>query len=129
MDFLSQSYKEAYYNHSPSFSIPSPSTIQISTNSSKANISNLLALEKQLSDDIATLETIVTPQTSPREKRSNRYSMPPTPRITPSPTDKKTNGFNLQFTRSMSRLSRSSSESPRSMRSEHCKNFKSMKLI
>jgi hypothetical protein len=121
-DFLSLSYQEAFINRNPSFTQPSPTTIQISSILSQTNIANLIAMEKQLSDEITRLESTLRP--TPPRKSSLRKSLPPTINITPStsPDKHKTNGYNLQFTRSPSRLSRSTSESPRSltaMASEH----------
>jgi hypothetical protein len=134
IDFFSQSYQEAFTNHKPSSKQRSPTTIQASSKQSETNIANLFAMDKQLSEEIAHLETTVTPPSSinttttpsPRRKSASfRKSLPPTPLTTPSPSPEKsrTNAHNLRFTRSSSRLSQSSSESPRPLRrmaSDHC---------
>jgi hypothetical protein len=119
-NFFSQSYHTAFINHIPSPKRETPTIIQSSNTTSETNIANLVSLEKSLTEEIALLEKELGPFT-PTRKSSIRNSLPPTPTKTPSPSPSRTNAYNLRFSRSASRLSRSSSESPRSrMTAEHC---------
>jgi hypothetical protein len=122
-DFFTQSYEEAFTkNHTPPPTKQMQTIIQASSTLSQTNISNLRTMEKDLLDEIAELEktvTITTTSTTTTPRKSPfRKSLPPTPNITPSPSPdrSRTNGHNLRFMRSSSRLSRSSSESPLSSR-------------
>src|SRR5262249_41342859 len=55
-DFFSQSYDEAFRNHHPSFFKRPTTVIQLCSNATEQSISNFIALEKQLNDEIAALE-------------------------------------------------------------------------
>ena len=109
IDFFSQSYEQAFRNHHPNFLKRAPSVIQLCSNATQQNISNFIALEKQLNEEIGSLEKELGHVTPPRNS-SIRKSLPPTPNKTPSP---RVNANGLKFQRSVSRLSRASSESPR----------------
>jgi hypothetical protein len=117
-EFLSQSYNNAFNNIHPRTTAPSSSPITQSSKSSQTTMTQLIQLEKDLTMECARLETIVSP-IAPRKAGSLRKSLPPTMR-TPEASPKKREG--LHFTRSMERLVRSVSESPRAMRMDkrHC---------
>lgn len=116
-DFFSQSYADAYANYAPSsINPPAQTVIQESSARAEENISKYESMEKDLSAEITRLEGLLGHNTPPR-RSSFRKSMPPSlPTPSPSPEKPRTNGYNLRFSRSVSRLSRSASESPRSQR-------------
>ena len=129
IDFFSQSYQQAFSNYKPTSKKSSPTIIQTSSKNSETNITNLLVIEKELLEEISHLETTIPPEvktpTHRKSPSSFRKSLPPTPLTTPSPSPEKSRmpngsgsgggGYNLRFVRSSSRLSTSSSESPRPM--------------
>jgi hypothetical protein len=132
IDFLSQSYQDAFANKIPSTTKPPATLVRVSSTISETNIANLLAMDKELSAEIAHLEAAAPPTTTPPRKSSIRKSLPPAPLTTPSPNSSKprTNAYNLRFSRSSSRLStRSSTEFPHhsttttTMSSDHCTNI------
>lgn len=127
IDFLSQSYEDAFSIKTPSSTKPSWNIISGSSTQCENSISALQAQESLLQEEITRLESIVGPATPPR-KSSVRKSMPPTkslpPSVSTSPSSTKSNGSNLRFSRSASRLSTASistceSKSPRTMDAEH----------
>jgi len=131
IDFLSQSYQDAFANKIPPTNKRPATLVHVSSTISETNIANLIALDKELTNEIAHLEATVPPTaTAPPRKSSLKKSLPPTPLTTPSPSPDKSrtsNAYNLRFTRSSSRLStRSSTEFPhqptstRKMSSDHC---------
>jgi hypothetical protein len=117
-EFLSQSYDNAFKNIHPRTPPPSTSPIIQSSKSSQTTMTQLIQLEKELTLECARLEALVSPP-GPRKTGSLRKSLPPTTR-TPEVSPRKREG--LHFTRSMERLVRSVSESPRAMRMDkrHC---------
>jgi hypothetical protein len=116
-NFFSQSYIDAFANHTPSSTHqPTQTAIQLSSNLTEESIAKSVAAEQELSAEITRLESFLGHNTPPR-RSSIRKSMPLTlPTPSPSPEKTRMNGYNLRFSRSMSRLSRSASESPKSRR-------------
>ena len=116
--FFTQSYQDAFANHTPSSANqPTPTVIQASSALADENISRFVTMERDLSAEITRLEGLLGHHTPPR-RSSFRKSLTPAPRTpSPSPEKQRANGYNLRFSRSMSRLSRSASESPKSPRS------------
>jgi hypothetical protein len=116
-DFFSQSYEDAFANNTPSSTNQfTPSIIQQSSSHAEESISSFVTIEKDLAAEMTRLEGLLGHNTPPR-RSSLRKSLPPTmPSPSPSAEKTRTNGYNLRFSRSVSRLSRSASESPRSSR-------------
>jgi hypothetical protein len=121
IEFLSQSYLSAFSNLPTSTPAPSQSPITQSSQAARNTITNLVQLEKELTQECARLESVLSPGPAwtPR-KGSLRKSLPLPPAGPSTPSPRKRDG--LHFTRSMDRLVRSVSESPRTGRLEspHC---------